>query len=188
MFGRTQIFLLVAAGLLSAAAAQADLGYLPQAGPMPLRFRTHTSPATEKAALAEPPPPPRIMLPAVPPPLQLPVPPTPGTNAPDTNAFIPGSISNGPPVEYNARDAASETISGPVVSSPDPVVVPQMLVRYFTTTTNSSTNGAVSQPPASIGFNPPSGSVPAPKPAAPPAPASKPTPAPAPASPKPSSP
>jgi hypothetical protein len=188
MFGRTQILLWVAAGLLWAAAAQADLGYLPQAGPMPLRFRTTPSPATEKTVLAEPPPAPRIMLPVVPPPLQLPVPPMPGTNAPDTNAFIPGSISNGPPVEYNARDAASETISGPAVPSPDPVVVPQMLVKYFTTGTNSSTNAAVSQPPTSIGFNPPSGSVPTPKPTAPPAPPTKPTPAPAPASPKPSSP
>jgi hypothetical protein len=159
MFRRIHQWLSAAVGVFGFATAWAASGYLPQAGPLPLRFRVPLPHITEHAEVPVAPP-----LPA---PIALPAPPMPPAppevfNAAPAKAVKPVAITNGPPLEYNARESFSEPLPG---ASADAVISPQMLIKYFTPPANASTNAPGAGVAAPMGFTPPP--VPAP-PATPP--------------------
>jgi hypothetical protein len=136
-------FLPATAGVLGVATVLADAGYLPLAGPSPLRFRVVAT------AMSEPPAPP--VPPAT---ISLPSPPMPAAPK-ETNGVPPvPAATNGPALEFNARDSAK--VSAPT-NAPDAVVSPQMLIKYFTTlsSTNATTNSALEKVIDPVGFTPP---------------------------------
>jgi hypothetical protein len=148
MFGRIHQLLPAVMGILGAATAWADAGYLPQAGPMPLRFRVPPPPPAEHTDAPMPP-----LLPA---PIVLPAPPMPSqppesSNAPPSNTGKPVAVTNGPPLEFNAR----EPVAGPTIIAPDAVISPQMLIKYFTVPTSAATNAPIAAPVTPMGFTPP---------------------------------
>jgi len=160
MFGRIHQLLPAVVGFLGVATAWADAGYLPQAGPMALRFRVPPAPVAEHphAPPAPTPPPPAPI--ALPSPSMLSAPPE-TTNAAPTMIFKPAPMTNAPALEFEAR----EPISGPgPTAAQDGVISPQMLIKYFTTPTNSSTNAAVRGVVSPIGFTPPPVTPPVPTP------------------------
>lgn len=117
-------------------------GYLPAVGPANLRFLPEARPATNLAAIALPPPveepdsqPPPAEVAASPPAPSAP----PAAPPPETNS--PVSLSPLPPA------AAPMT---------DPMISPQMLLKYF----NRSTNGAAGGVIAPMEFAPPSSAKP----------------------------
>jgi hypothetical protein len=152
MFGRFRHFL-PAACLLGAATLWADTGYLPLAGPVPLRFRVLPPPVVEPAS------------PPVPPaPIELPVPPKP-VESKEPMVIPPiQPVTNGPPLEFNAREPA---IGSAPVMAPDAAVSPQMLIKFFTGSPGAVTNSSNEKVMAPVGFTPP---VTTPNPPAPPAP------------------
>jgi len=70
-------------------------------------------------------------------------------------------VTNAPPVEYNAREPIADI---PQPSPADSVIVPQMLIKYFTSQ-NNSTNAAPGAR-TQMGFTPPPVTVPVPTPPA----------------------
>jgi len=155
MIGCLRHVLPAAVGFCGITAVWAGAGYLPEAGPAPLRFRV----------LPTPPPTNRVSQP-VPPPVsvKLPSPTSPTSPTPPGPAPVPAT--NAPaPVEYNARDSGA--IGTPATPS-DGVISPQMLIKYFTSSTNGTGKIAVTP----VGFTPPTVAVPGPMPQ----PASHPTP------------
>jgi hypothetical protein len=152
MFGRIHYLLWAAAGFLGGATVQADAGYLPQGGPIPLRFRVRLAPVAEPV-----PPPASISLPPPPMPSKPPDPPI----APPANV----AVTNWPALEYNARDPAA--VTRPDIRpdiQPDRVVVPQMLLKYFTASPNIRTNAVATGAAAPFGFTPPATTTSAPTP------------------------
>jgi len=127
------------AGILSAAAlASADPGYLPRVGPASLRFRPAPQPATGHFVL---------------PPLEV-------APEPPPVAVTPAAKPTAPAV---TNSAATETtvISSEIPAAPEParaddVVSPQMLMRFF----SKSTNGTATSVIAPIQFTPPKAETP----------------------------
>jgi hypothetical protein len=158
MFGRFRHFLPAAAWVLGVATVVADpgfadAGYLPSAGPVPLRFRVLPPPAKEGVnAPVAPAPPAAISLPSPP----MPVGPKEPTNAPPIPA-----LQNGPPLEYNAREPVTSAMPA---TAPDAVVSPQMLMKYFTPGPNPATNEIPVGAQAPVDFNSPLGAPPKPLP------------------------
>jgi len=123
-------------------------GYLAQAGPLQVRFRALPPPVSEENVEPAPAAPePRISLPS---------PPMPA--APTNTAVVP-PVTNGPALEFNAREpvpgAAPDNVAEPVIS-------PQMLIKYFMTPTNAVSNTNASAPGANgpVGFTSPLGTTP----------------------------
>jgi hypothetical protein len=161
MFGRIhQLLPAVVVGFFGVATAWADAGYLPHAGPLPLRFRMPPPPVAERPSVPAPPPPPA--------PIVLPTPPMPSVLPETTNALPkpakPEAVTNGPALRFDAR----EPVTSPAPTSATNVVVsPQMLMQFFTIPTKAAargTNAGVVEP---IGFSPPSVPTPPPTPPAP---------------------
>lgn len=158
MFGRIHQWLaaVVVVGILKVATAWADAGYLPQAGPLPFRFRIPPPPVAEHLNAPPAPPPPA--------PIALPTPPMPSA-PPETTIATPArmvkpvavAVTNGPALEFEAR----EPLTGP---APDGVISPQMLMQYFTPSSKTATNAASLGVVAPIGFTPPPVTAPAPPP------------------------
>ena len=149
-------------GFFGVTAIWAAGGYLPQVGPASLRYRPLPQPAARQISQ-------RILFecpaaaPLPPPSVTLPVP-----TAPAAPATVPVPVTNPPAVEYDARDFGGAAMRMP---RPDLMISPQMLIKYFTPSTNGSGTGAG----APVGFTPPTAAPPAPlpppsHPAAPPTP------------------
>jgi hypothetical protein len=167
MFGRFRHFLPIAAWAMGIASvwpvvpqseALPQPGYLPQAGPEPLRFKVIVPLPT-----APPSPPP------VQPAISLPSPPIQPEAKESSNVPPIKSLTNGPAIEFNAREPVKE----PVPTTPDTVLSPQMLIKYFAAPTNAPSGNipAPGTPLVSpVGFTPP---LTAPTPAAAPPPANK---------------
>jgi hypothetical protein len=65
---------------------------------------------------------------------------------------VPMSVTNGPALEYDARNFAP----GPAGNqAPEAVVSPQMLIKYFAASTNAATNGGGTEVMTPFGFIPP---------------------------------
>jgi hypothetical protein len=153
MFGRFRHFLPAAVWVLGVATAWADAGYLPLAGPMPLRFRVPAPPVSDQVNAP--------VAPAVAAPIILPTPPMPPGPKEPANAQPIQSVTNGAALEYNARPPAIS--SGPVMA-PDPVISPQMLIKYFTAPTNAPVNANTEGVTGPVGFTPPMMASPTPLP------------------------
>jgi hypothetical protein len=147
MFGRFRHFLPAAAWLLGVASLWAEAGYLPQAGPLPLRFRVLPSPVEEEVSAPEPPAPPAPQAP-----VSLPLPPVPAAAKEPTPVPPIQPVTNGPALEYDAREPA---IAVPHGIAPDAPISPQMLIKYFTAPTKPMTNAPTAEIPAAVGFTPP---------------------------------
>lgn len=159
MLGNINQLLPAMAGVLSVATVWADTGYLARTGPLPLRFRELPPPVARQVNAPFPPP---FLPPLFPPPVMvsLPTPPMPAT-PPDTtqttnDPVLPGAVTNGAPLEFVAKQLVDDPASP---TGPDGIVSPQMLLKYFTTSTNSSPK-AVRNPTtmgviAPLGFTPP---------------------------------
>jgi hypothetical protein len=128
---RRRCAIIFACALAVASVAAAGSGYLACVGPAPLRFREVPPPVTNQVVLAVPDPEPvaTIASPA-------PFGPMPELRPPSSE---PPAITN---------EAASAI---PDTTSPEEVVSPQMLLKYF----NKSTNGASSSVVMPMGFTPP---------------------------------
>ena len=150
MFGQFRHLLLTAVWGLSLATACGNAamsvaiapacGYLPQAGPLPLRFRPLPPPISDQDIAPAPPVAP-ITLPSPPMPSKEPVP-------------IP-AVTNAPPLEFKAETTPVQ----PPVAAPEQVVSPQMLIKYFTAP-NSQTNAVTNAAPKAldpVGFTSPLG-------------------------------
>jgi hypothetical protein len=152
MFGRIhQLLPAVVVGFLGSATAWADVGYLPLAGPLPLRFRVPPAPAPEHVHLPVAPPLPAPI--SMPPPMpSMPPPPQETSKVAPAKVVMPAVPTNGPPLEYNAR----EPVIGPApATAPDAVISPQMLLQYFTPPTHPATNGVSVGVVTPLGFTPP---------------------------------
>jgi hypothetical protein len=140
MFGSFRHAGIAAAGFLGAAAAVwAGSGYLPNVGPIPLRFRPLASVSTNLVSLPAP----------------LPWDSTDmdyedmdASNAPQETVIPPlaGTNSNAPRAEI--MEVSSAPAPAPAV---DPVISPQMFIQYFRPTTNVPVTGAGT----AVGFLPP---------------------------------
>jgi hypothetical protein len=135
MFGRLRHWAIAGAALSGLAmGVMATPGYLPVIGPVALRFRVAAPPATNLTEVNLPPPepePPAAVVAATnPPPAPVPV-----ALAPKTNA---------PVVLTTPEPAGSPTAS-------DPMVSPQMLLKFF----NRGTNGPANSVIAPMEFAPP---------------------------------
>ena len=163
------------AGVLSVAVVSADTGYLERTGPLPLRFRDSPPPMVRQIGAAFPPP---FLPPYFPPPVMVSLPtpsmpPTPPETSQTTNdPVLPVAVTNGAALEFNARQLVDDP---PAPTMPDGLVSPQMLLKYFRTSTNGSPkevrNGSSMGLIAPLGFTPPLVTEPAPPP--PPPPSSK---------------
>jgi hypothetical protein len=170
MFGRFRHFLTSVAcgmGIATIGASAATLpqplaqpGYLPQAGPEPLRFRAVPPPVPEPPAAPVPPPPAPIVLPSP----AMPSTPKESANPPIQSPTI------GPELDFNAREAEKAPVPA---SPPDTVISPQMFLKYFAPSSNGATNAPVTGtvPGEPVGFQSP---ISAPSPAQPPPPAKAP--------------
>lgn len=147
MSGRAHHLLPAVFGILGIATVWANAGYLPQVGPVPLRFRIPPPLPVNQAAAPLPTP---ITLPT--PPISSSTPETPQAG-PEKEIVVP---KPGPAVEIEA--GAPAFIRPPVVA-PDAVISPQMLIKYFMNSTNAPTNNApgVGVP---FGFTPPAAGTP----------------------------
>jgi len=132
-------------GFFGVTAIWAATGYLPQAGPVPLRFRP--LPQAAAGQISQP-----VLLqgpaaaPLPPLSVKLPVPTAPA--APAAPVIAPTPATNPPAVEYDARDFGPGTLPAP---QPDLIISPQMLIKYFSPSTNG--NGVSGSAP--VGFTPP---------------------------------
>ncbi len=154
MFGCLRHILPVAMGFFGVTAIWAAAGYLPQMGPVPLRFRTAPTPATRQFSQLVP----VQGLPAAPLPqlpVTLPAPAVPAATAAPASA--PAPVSKQPAVEYDARDFGAGALPAP---RPDLIVSPQMLLKYFMPSTNGTETTAL----APVGFTPPTAALPKPIP------------------------
>jgi hypothetical protein len=141
-----------AVGFFGVMVVWAGPGYLPQAGPVPLRFRVLPPPQANLISHPDPSP---VSLSALLPPVsaKLPVPTVP--TVPTAPALAPVLAANPPAVEYDVRDSG---IIGTPALPPDGVISPQMLIKYFTLSTNATGMSAA----APVGFTPPTVAVPVP--------------------------
>lgn len=146
MFGRWRHWAGAGVALASLAfGVSATPGYLPAVGPVPLRFRPAAQSVTNLVRMPLPPPdlpPPEPSTPSTPAipstapaPSKQPPSVLPAASLPPTNA----------PVEPNAVPSGSE-----------PMISPQMLLRYF----NRSTNGVGAGVIAPLQFAPPASTTP----------------------------
>jgi hypothetical protein len=71
------------------------------------------------------------------------------------------AATNGPALEFNAREPATGAV--PVIA-PEPVISPQMLIKFFTAPTNAVTNAAAEGVKAPVGFTSPLLGAPPPAP------------------------
>lgn len=121
--------------------SMANVGYLPAVGPVELRFRDPIQPITNMAQMPLPQPfvektnepPPVEMVEKAPAPVQ-----TPAVPPPDTNPPVP------PPVPVSAPNPS------------DPMISPQMLLKYFNRNTNGASTGMI----APMEFAPPTQAAP----------------------------
>lgn len=140
MFGFLRHRVAAAAGFCCATAALwAGSGYLPSIGPAPLRFRSAPAAETNWASLPAP------ILPD-----QMPVEEEPTNDLPAI-APIPESIvtTAGPSAPATTENQQPSQASTPPAN---PIVSPQMLIKFFTPGT--ATNNSVT-PQQSVGFRPP---------------------------------
>lgn len=145
MFTRILQWLPAVVVVLTIATASADSGFLPHAGPLPLRFRAPPPPAVEHAK-------PAVIAP-VPATIALPAPTMPSAPPETNNVTIKlAATTNAPAIEFVARDPDTTTPAVPVA---DKVISPQMLIQYFTTSTNAGVAPAGPGPRAPISFTPP---------------------------------
>jgi hypothetical protein len=157
MFGCVRHILPAAAGFLGVAAVWAGGGYLPQTGPIPLRFRALAPPVTQAP-----------FVPTLTPVFRGLSEEGNGTsNAPIIQSLLPAAGTNSTAIVYSARDPEPATVPRFV---PDPVVSPQMLVKYFLAPM-PPTNDLPAKTIAPLGFTPPTTAPPvtAPPPPAKPA-------------------
>jgi hypothetical protein len=154
MFGRIHQWL-PALGFLGVASVWAEPGYLPQIGPMALRFRVPPQGVVDYPR-ALPPPPAPLILPAPTMPI---APPAETSNAAPTAIVMPVIPTNGPPLEFNAREPMNDFAP---IAAPNGVVSPQMLIKYFTTQPNPGTNAPGTGATTPVGFNPPPVTLPTP--------------------------
>lgn len=146
MFGHLRHLVPATTAFLGVAAmVWAGPGYLPTVGPVPLRFRPLPEvPIVSTNASAQAPAPAPIAF------VDLPEEPGP-TNAPGDEPSTPVVVPTGSPYTAEAQSPASSEPSAP----PEPVVSPEMLVKYFAqpapTTNSATTVGASPQ----AGFTPP---------------------------------
>jgi hypothetical protein len=139
MFGRLRHWAEVGAALpVLAFAVSAGPGYLPVVGPAPLRFRADLPPAANVVKMPLPPPEPS------------PAAPTSAATAPTASADL----------QTNAAPAAAPVLltatNTPVTSeaapgSSEPRISPEMLLRFFTPSTNRPASGVI----APLDFAPP---------------------------------
>ncbi len=171
MFGCFHHLLPAMTGVLGVATVWADGGYLPSAGPLPLRFRVPCAPIVSQVNNSFPPPflPPLFPPPPGSAPISLTTPPIPAS-APD-NAIAakgpaaPGTATNGLALGSDAR----RFVTGPAsATAPDALVSPQMLLKYFTNSASASGNVATNA--TSLGVIAPLGFTPPPVPTAAPTP------------------
>jgi|HubBroStandDraft_2_1064218.scaffolds.fasta_scaffold402347_2 hypothetical protein len=158
MLGNIHQLLPAMAGVMGVATVWADTGYLARTGPLPLRFREEP-PAIIKHINASFPPP--FLPPYFPPPtlISLPTPSMPAT-PPDTSQAtndppLPGATTNGAALEFVARRLVDDPAPP---AGPDGIVSPQMLLKYFTTSTNGSPKAG--RNPVSVGVIAPLGFTP----------------------------
>jgi hypothetical protein len=136
-----------------------DAGYLPQAGPVPLRFRVLPPPVNDQVNA------PVAPAPAPPAPISLPSPPMPSALKQTTLVPPIQAVTNGPALEFNAGETATGSVPVPV-NAPEAVISPQMLIKFFTAPTNAVTNATAAGVEAPVGFTPPLVATPPPKPPA----------------------
>jgi hypothetical protein len=129
---RRLIFLVLIGSLSLAALAAASPGYLPCIGPASLRFRPVPAPVTNQFVLPAPEPLPEPA--AIAPKPEIPTPPAPVIVPPE-----PAAVTN----QVSSAPAGSPP--------PDEVVSPQMLLRYFSKSTNGTSSGII----APMDFTPP---------------------------------
>jgi hypothetical protein len=145
MFGRLRHWAGAGAAIAGLAlGVSAAPGYLPAVGPVALRFRPAAQPATNLVRMPLPPPDPP---PAAPPAL----PAADSEAKTNTPAVVPASAPAVSTVTGNPDEGA-------IPPGTQPLISPQMLLRYF----NRSTNGVSSGIMAPVDFAPP----PPPKPPA----------------------
>ncbi len=149
MFGRLRHVVIAAAGFYGVAAAVwAGSAYLPNVGPIPLRFRALPLLSTNLASLPAPLPPDSTKMEdngidAGEAPQAASIPPLAGPNANASHAEI---------MEVSSAPAPA------AVPALEPVISPQMLIQFF----HPSTNGAPAVMGAPVGFLPPSPTAAAP--------------------------
>ncbi len=150
MFGRLRHWAEVGAALLGLAfGVSANPGYLPVIGPAALRFRPAAPSVADLVRMPLPPPDP---------------PPSTPRSAPSTPpAAVVTASKTAPPAAAPSSapvlPAATNSPTGPDASpsGSEPMISPQMLLKYF----NRSTNGTVGGVIAPVDFAPPAGSKPA---------------------------
>ncbi len=150
MFGRLRHWAEGGAALLGLAfAVSASPGYLPAVGPAPLRFLPAAQPAANLVKMPLPPPDPP---PSAPPSTAVLPPAAAGTQA-KTNAPAAG------PLPATVLLTATNTPAAPEAapSGADPRISPQMLLKYFTPSTNGVAGGIF----APLDFAPPAAAKPA---------------------------
>jgi hypothetical protein len=155
MLGYINQLLPAMTGILGVATVWAGDGYLPRVGPVPLRFRAPAPVMVNQVSASVPAPfPPPFLPPYFPPvPIALPTPPLP-TNRLDisTTSNVPPAmlpVTNGPALQFDARE--------PETLGPDAVVSPQMLLKFFSASTNANavSNTAPPEVIAPLRFTPP---------------------------------
>jgi hypothetical protein len=164
MFGYIHQLLPAMTGVLGVATVWADAGYLPHTGPLPLRFRLPPPPMVRQADAPFPPP---FLPPFFPPPtlISLPTPPMPSRppdTAKTTNApVLSGAATNGTALEFAAREPVTDPAPA---TGPEAVLSPQMLLKYFSTSTNASTHASTNAASnaTSLGVVAPFGFIPPP--------------------------
>ena len=148
MFGRLRHWAeagAVFAGL--ALGVSAAPGYLPAVGPVPLRFRPTPPPAEALVQMPLPPPDPPSPAPDIPSPLSA------AANT-ATNKTPPAASPSSVPVIATATNGPAQPDANP--SGSEPRISPQMLLRYF----SRSTNGAAGGMMAPVDFAPPAAATP----------------------------
>jgi hypothetical protein len=162
MFGRIHHLLAAAVGVvgvLGVTPAWAGAGYLPQAGPLALRFRVPPAPAAEHL---NPPVAPPVPAPIALPPQPMASTPPETSNAASANMLKPVvALTNAPALEYNAREPLTTAVT-------DSVISPQMLIKYFTASPKTAPNANGAGVVTPVGFTPPPVTTPAPTPTPPP--------------------
>jgi hypothetical protein len=154
MFGRFRHLVAATIGFLGVATGVcASSGYLPTVGPEPLRFRTVPTPATNAPVFSTPAPP------------EPPSAPVSFLDLPPLGAVQPVTTEQAPaqPIALPSKPMISEGYSAeahspdpePVVpaATPNAVISPEMLVKYFTQP--AGTNSAAGGSGPSVGFTPP---------------------------------
>lgn len=135
---RSRLCFILLSTFSAAALASADTGYLPRVGPAPLRFQSVPKPATNHYLL-----PPRE---PVPEPQPVAAKSEVKPPAPAVTASAPGETT-----VISSQIPASATEPDPVPGRSEDVISPQMLLRYFSKSTNGTSTSIV----APIQFTPP---------------------------------